>query len=299
MKPDAFAAVMATGIVSIAAADHGYHVISDILACVAAVLLAALVIVAIVRLRPDFDDLDVPLQLFTFVAACAVVGTRLQSAPVAHATLGIGAALAWLGLTMMTARLLWRHRWIGLRDRARGGWELASVATSGLAILAADSGYPLVAVALLALAVCVYGLMTGLVVWRTCHDRSAPELRQPDIWILMGGVAIATLAGDHIHKAGIEDIRPVTVVTWVVASVWIPLLAVASVRLRAGNWWAAVFPLGMYSSATYATAVETGWRSLITVSVVFFWIAFAAWLATAANALLRTRSRRARAAGAR
>ena len=93
----------------------------------------------------------------------------------------------------------------------------------------------------------------------------------------MGGAAIATLAGDHIHEAGFEDIRPVTVVTWIVASLWIPLLAAASVRLRAGNWWAAVFPLGMYSSATFATAVETGWHLLTTISLVFFWIAFAAW----------------------
>ena len=141
MKPDAFAAVMATGIVSIAAADHRYHVISDVLAVIAAILLAALVVAAIVRLRADFDDVDVPLQLFTFVAACAVVGTRLHSSSFTHATLGVAAALAWLGLAILTVRLLWRHRWIGLRDRARGGWELASVATSGLAILAADSGY--------------------------------------------------------------------------------------------------------------------------------------------------------------
>ena len=289
MKPDAFAAVMATGIVSIAAVDHGYHIISGVLACVAAVLLAALVVLAIMRLRPDFDDLDVPLQLFTFVAACAVVGTRLPSAPVTHASLGIAAALAWLGLAMPTVRLLWRHRWIGLRDRARGGWELASVATSGLAILAADSGYAWLAIALLALAICVYGVMTGLVVWRTCHDPSAPELRQPDIWILMGGIAIATLAGDHIHEAGVEAIRPVTVVTWVIASLWIPLVAVVSVRLRAGNWWAAVFPLGMYSSATYATAVETGWQSLITVSLVFFWIGLASWLIVTAAGTLRFR----------
>ena len=289
MKPDAFAAVMATGIVSIAAADHGYHVISIGLAVVAAVLLAALVVAAMARLRPDFEDLDVPLQLFTFVAACAVVGTRLQSSPVSHATLGIAAALAWLGLAMLTARLLLRQRWIGLRDRARGGWELASVATSGLAILAADSGYLWLAVVLLALAICVYGLMTGLVVWRACHDRSAPELMQPDIWILMGGVAIATLAGDHIYAAGSEDIRPLTVVTWVVASAWIAPLAVVSVRLRSGNWWAAVFPLGMYSSATYATAVETGWRVLTTVSLVFFWIAFAAWTIVAIAGLLRFR----------
>jgi hypothetical protein len=95
---------------------------------------------------------------------------------------------------------------------------LASVATSGLAILAVDSGYSWLAVALLALALCLYGLMTGLVIWRACHDPSAPELRHSDIWILMGGIAIATLAGDHIRKAGVEAIGPVTVVTWVLAS---------------------------------------------------------------------------------
>ena len=154
------------------------------------------------------------------------------------------------------------------------------MATSGLAILAADSGCPALAVVLLALAICVYALMTGLVVWRACHDPSAIALKQPDIWILMGGAAIATLAGDHIHKAGVEAVRPVTVATWIVATLWLPLLVVASVRLRDGNWWAAVFPLGMYSSATYATAVETGWALLTTISLVFFWLALVAWVLT-------------------
>ena len=277
MRPDAFAAVMATGIVSIAAADHGYRRISDVLIVLAVALLAVLVVVAAARLRPDFDDVDVPLMLFTFVAACAVVGTRLQ-----WAALGVAGALAWAAITALAVRLLGRHRWIGLRDRARGGWELASVATSGLAIVAADTGWVVPAVALLIVALCVYVVITGLASWRACHDRAAPELRQPDIWILMGGAAIATLAGDHIHKAGLAGIRPVTIVTWIVASMWIPPLVMWSVRLRDGNWWAAVFPLGMYSSATYATAVETGWRALTTISLVFFWIALAAWLLTLA-----------------
>ena len=104
--------------------------------------------------------------------------------------------------------------------------------------------------------------MTGLVLWRAAHEPSAADLYQPDMWILMGGAAIATLAGDHIFEAGVQQIRPVTVVTWLVASAWIPLLVAASVRVRDGNWWAAVFPLGMYSSATFATAVETGWHWL-------------------------------------
>ena len=130
------------------------------------------------------------------------------------------------------------------------------------------------------LAICLYCVMTGLVLWRVVHEPSATDLSQPDMWILMGGAAIATLAGDHIHRAGFEDIRPVTVVTWIVASLWIPLLAAATVRMRDGNWWAAVFPLGMYSSATFATAVETGWHPLTPISLVFFWIALAAWLLT-------------------
>jgi tellurite resistance protein TehA-like permease len=122
---------------------------------------------------------------------------------------------------------------------------------------------------------------------------------QPDIWILMGGAAIATLVGDHIHKAGLESVRPVTV-TWIVATVWIPLLIYVTVqRFRRrrdplpGLWWAAVFPLGMYSAATYATAIETGWRWPTMVSLVFFWIAFAAWVIVAIGSRLEFRRSRA------
>ena len=275
---------MATGIVSIAAADHGYDGISDVLAVISVALLAVLTVLAIVRLRPDFDDLDATVQLLTFVAACAVVGTRLAWWP-----LGVVGLLGWLLLLPIALWVMWRNRWTGLRDRARGGWELAGVASSGLAIVAADVGLVAGAIGLLVLGICLYCAMTGLVLWRAVHAPSAADLCAPDAWILMGGAAIATLAGDHIDKAGFADIRPVTIVTWIVASAWIPVLAAATVRMRVGNWWAAVFPLGMYSSATFATAVETGWHPLTTMSLVFFWIALAAWLVTALVTSLRFR----------
>ncbi len=38
------------------------------------------------------------------------------------------------------------------------------------------------------------------------------------------------------------------------------------------------FPLGMYSAASYAMAAEIGQRSFLTVSLVLFWDASAAWL---------------------
>jgi tellurite resistance protein TehA-like permease len=155
------------------------------------------------------------------------------------------------------------------------------------------------AVVLWALAIVVYLVMTGLVVWRAVGDSSAPELAQPDIWILMGGAAVATLAGDHIDKAGLTSVWPVTVVTWIVATAWILPLVYVTLRRRVGIAWPTVFPLGMYSSATYATAVETGWHWLTTVSLAFFWIAFVAWMLTALNALSRIGSPPAPAGGTR
>ena len=283
MRPDAFAAVMATGIVSIAAADHGFDGISQALAVLAAaglVLLAGVGMFAWRRQPLDFAAPETPIGLLTFVAGCAVVGTRLNWLTAVHVSLAVLALLGWLALLPLALRAMRRHRWTALRDRARGGDELVSVATSALAIVAAELGFTGVAVILLASAICLYGAMTGLVLWRAAHEPSAPELYQPDMWILMGGAAIATLAGDSIDMAGFGEIRPVTIVTWIVASAWIPLLVAASVRLRDGNWWAMVFPLGMYSSATFATAVETGWQSLTRLSLAFFWIALAAWLLT-------------------
>jgi tellurite resistance protein TehA-like permease len=308
VKPDTFAAVMATGIVSIAAVDHGYGVISDVLIVLAAVALSVLIVAAAAVWRREswkLTDLDVALRLCTYIAACAVVGARLAEHRIVLWVLAGMALQGWLSLAPVVARRMWRDRG-GLRGRAHGGWELASVATSGLAIVMADLRIVFWALVLWALAIAVYLVMTGLIVWRAVHDPSAPMLVQPDIWILMGGAAIATLAGDHIHEAGLESVRPVTVVTWIVATAWIPPLIYVTLQrfrrrreLPPGLWWAAVFPLGMYSSATYATSVETGWQWLTTVSLVFFWIAFAAWTLTALHALSRIGSPPAPAAGTR
>jgi tellurite resistance protein TehA-like permease len=295
VKPDSFAAVMATGIVSIAAMDHGYGVVSDVLIVLAAGALPLLIVAAAIAWRREswaLTDVDVALGLCSYIAACAVVGARLAEHRIVLWVLAGMALQGWLSLAPVVARRMWRDRG-GLRDRAHGGWELASVATSGLAIVMADLKIVFLAVLFLAIAIGVYLVMTGLIVWRTVRDPSAPELAQPDIWILMGGAAVATLAGDHIDEAGLTSVWPVTVVTWVFATAWIPPLVWASRKLRSGNWWAMVFPLGMYSSATYATAVETGWLWLTTVSLVFIWIAFAAWMVTAVQSLVGFRRARA------
>lgn len=315
--PDVFAAVMATGILSIASDKHHYGWISGALGALATTALIILVGWVIVRgtVRKvcwDLADPDVTIRLFTFVAACAVLDSRLASHRAVMWTLGVIALSSWLVLIVLTARNMSALSWTALRDRAHGGWELASVGTSGLAIVATqvarhtpDRWWLWVAVPVWVAALCVYGVMTWLIMWRTVVERHDRDGFEPDTWILMGGLAIATLAGDDIHSlihrpavawlGGVVVV--VTVATWAAATLWIPPLihfGLQRIRQRpetlhfAGVWWAFVFPLGMYSVATYTMAGEIGQRSLATVSLVFFWDALAAWLIVVIGGLLRT-----------
>jgi hypothetical protein len=79
MRPDAFAAVMATGIVSVAAADHGVEVVSAPLAVIAVVALPVLAYLSAVAWKREawmiLGDLDTGMGLLTYVAACCVLAT--------------------------------------------------------------------------------------------------------------------------------------------------------------------------------------------------------------------------------
>lgn len=313
-SPDAFAAVMATGILSVAARNHYYWRISETLSVIATaglVLLVVLVIAAAVTRRGmpfwDLTDPDITLRLFTFVAACAVLDSRLAAHPVVVRLLGAIALSSWLVLVVLTARNMAARSPTALRDHAHGAWELASVGTSGLAIVTAQvalyTGHRVwlaAAVPIWVLAMCVYLLMTWLIMWRTIHERLDRDGFEPDTWILMGALAIATLAGDTIYQLAPDwmhdGVRMVTVVTWVLATLWIPPLIYfvlhrinqrpALLQFR-GVWWALVFPLGMYSVATYFMAAEVGVRSMRTVSLMFFWNALTVWLIVLLAGLLR------------
>lgn len=307
-SPDVFAVVMATGILSVAADKHHYTRISETLGVLATLGLVLLFgIAAGSRVRWDLKDPDVTLRLFTFVAACAVLDSRLANVDVVVLALGATALASWLVLAGLTARNMAANSWTTLRDRAHGAWELGSVGTSGLAIVAtavarhtAQHWWLAVAVPVWAAALCVYVLMTSLILWRVVAQRQDRDGLEPDSWILMGGLAIATLAGDNIHSLApswlAATVRGITVVTWVLASLWIPPLiyfGLQRIKRRsellqfAGVWWAMVFPLGMYSAATAATAAEIGRPALDTVSLVLFWVALTTWLTVSVAGLLR------------
>jgi tellurite resistance protein TehA-like permease len=325
LPPDAFAVVMATAILSAAASMHSYPVISVSLATLAATVWVVLGLVLTLRVvscpRSALGrrgDPDVAIELFTAVAACTVLGVRFADHPAVVWVLGAVALVAWLLLVPVAVRDV-RSRPSGeLREHARGAWLLPSVATAGLAITAADLALDshaaaLIAVAAIAwpLALGLYVVVTGLIFWRAASAPMVPEEITPDSWVLMGALAIVTLAGDHILAAGTtlgragwlnSLVHPATIATWVIASLWIPVLLYAElwrVDQRAGSlhysrvWWSAVFPLGMYSAATGTTALQMRLPPLTTISLVFFWIALTVWVLVAVGlahvAIARTR----------
>jgi tellurite resistance protein TehA-like permease len=254
-------------------------------------------------------DPDVSLRLFTFVAACAVLDTRLSFNFAMLRMLGILALLAWLVLIVLTARNMSARRWAALRGQAHGAWELASVGTSGLVIVMSENSYHtgerwwlFGAVPIWWAAIGIYALMTWLILWRAVVERRDRDGFAPDSWIMMGALAIATLAGDILHQqvSGwlAATVRIITIVTWVAATLWIPPLIYfglhritqrPDVLQFTGAWWSLVFPLGMYSVATGAMATELSMPSMHTISLVFFWDAFAVWLIVAVAGALRLR----------
>jgi hypothetical protein len=278
---------MATGIVSIAAQDHGWDVVSALLAAIAAIGLPVLMVLSAGVWRRDswsLRDVDTAVGLLTYVAACCVLAARFGEHRWLVLALGGMALQGWVSLLPFVIRGLWRLRWVGLRDHARGAWQLVSVSTSGLVIVCVAAGNVFWPFVLWPLALGSYVLLAALVGWRTVVDCSVRRDVPADHWILMGGTAIATLAGEHLHGALHEGpvadaVRLATIVTWAVATVQIVPLAIAGWRRVIA--WPAVFPLGMYGAATFAMAQETGWPALRELSLAFTCVAVTVWLVTA------------------
>ena len=278
----AFTFVMATGIVSVAASQQGLGVLSAVLfalASLAWVMLAiALAAAADRKRRPT-------LQSFALVAGTLVVGDRVLLYGHADAALAlwIFAVVCWLGLLVRLPRL----------GEPRGSSLLAVVAVEAIAALAAplavrvSRGLLIPAFAWWALGLVLYPLVVAAIV-----RASRRRLRfTPDHWVLMGALAITTLAGGQLLLAAhgldrLSAVRPalrtVDLATWCLASGWaVPLVAL---ELRAWRAWAEtrgrwsfVFPLGMYSVGTWTLARVVALSPLAEVGRVSCFVALAAW----------------------
>src|SRR5215467_7134242 len=331
LNPAYFALVMATGIVSIATDLHNIPMLPTVMFWLNALFLAGLAAATGARIlryprafAADIQSHSRGVGFFTTAAATAVFGTELvllKDAAGIAAVFWIAAAALWFVTNYgVLAVLTVKPDKPSLADGLNGGWLVAVVASQSVAILTvliSDAGVlaglerPLLFAALVLWlgGGALYLWIITLIFLRYTFVHMAPEDLTPPYWINMGAVAISTLAGAMLAEHAalspvisemIPFVKGFSLFFWAIATWWIPMLVVLGIwhYLLRGMpfaydplYWGAVFPLGMYSVATYELTKIVEAPFLLRLSLVFMIIALVAWLATLLG-LLDTRVRR-------
>jgi tellurite resistance protein TehA-like permease len=323
--PGYFALVMATGIVSLAAHFLDMSFAAAPLFWLNHVLFLLLIVLTLTRIAlvprrvfKDLADHQTGPAFLTLVAGTCVFGTQhvMQGAD------GGGVAVAmWIAALVLWVILIYafftsvtiREDKPPLEKGLNGAWLLAVVSTQSLAVLgtlvAGQFGEDRHIVLFLALCFFLLGCMLYLLIitlifYRFTFFKITADELSPPYWINMGAVAITTMAGTRLvlesaAAALLTELQPFlkgfTLFFWATATWWIPLLLIL------GDWrhvirrvpfayhpayWSMVFPLGMYTAATFQLARALSLPYLMVIPTCFVYIALGSWLVVFAGMLL-------------
>ncbi|MBU6503887.1 MAG: tellurite resistance/C4-dicarboxylate transporter family protein [Burkholderiales bacterium] len=324
LSPSYFSLVMATGIVSIAAHEHGLEIVALVLFwfnALAWVLLWCLNALRMLR-YPErfFGDLVDHLRgpgFFTSVAATAVLAAQfviLAGNDRVAMLLGAIALLLGSGLTYaIFSAFIVKSVKPKLDHGIGGGWLLAVVATQSLAVLGAllaahahppwREGLNFFALSMWLWGGMFYIWMVSLIFYRDTFFHFVPDDLTPTYWINMGAMAISTLAGALLvlNAPGaplLQSLEPFLkgfmVFYWATGTWWIPMLVVLDIWRYVVKrspirydplYWGAVFPNGMYAVCTYEMAHALSLGCLDFLSIVFLCVSLLAWTAAFAGLL--------------
>ena len=321
LYPGYFALVMATGIISNAALFLGHRGLSDFLLAVNLVAFPLLVLASAIRgirfPREFLMDLTNPrlvFSFFTIVAASDVFGLQLVLRGFVEpaVVLWLFALMVWTLLGYLSFGVLTFVNTDSGADVVHGGWLIAIVGIESLVLLGAQVApyfgafAPLTFVTIYALwgiGIVFYGIFITLFSYRLffLHIESADIT--PLLWVVMGAAAISTNAGSTLiltdpRMPFLLDLRPfvdgTTLILWAWGTWWIPLLVILGIwkyLVRKDPltyhpmYWSMVFPLGMYSLATYRLSLAADFPPLQSLPRIMLWVALGAWALTMLGAL--------------
>ncbi len=315
LHPAYFAAVMATGIVSIAANLVGFNLIAVALFYLNVALFLSLWLLVGARLiwfrkevLADLTDHNRGVGFFTTVAGTCVLGS--QFVLISHDYLigrilwALGIAL-WVTLTYaIFTGLTIKEEKPPLAEGINGGWLVSVVATQAVAVLGGALA-PAFADHLEVLnffTLCMwlaggmlYIWLIALIFYRYTFFKFLPSDCAPPYWINMGAVSISTLAGTTLianahGSALLQQVLPFlkgfTLLFWATGTWWIPMLFILGIWRHVYKryplaydplYWGLVFPLGMYTTCTYQLAMVMNLPLLLGIPYCFVYVALVAW----------------------
>ncbi|MEO6848092.1 MAG: tellurite resistance/C4-dicarboxylate transporter family protein [Chthoniobacterales bacterium] len=310
-----FSAVMATGIVASAANAWGQTLLAHALFGIACALYIIFVVISIWRLivTPSgfFSDLQhekTGIGSLALVAGTCVLGAGFVSLfdqlNVAYVLWAIGFILWVVLLYWFFAIAIAEEPKPGLEKGLNGAWLLVVVSTQSVSVLGMAKGGELLwhplqmlfCLGMFLLGLFLYIPLISLIFYRWMFLPVKPEALTPPYWINMGALAITTLAGANLILAAprwellshlVVFIEGITLLAWAVATWWLPLLLIIGVwrhiiqkyPLRYDQqYWSMVFPLGMYSFATFHLARAMHIEMIKPISAGFAVIAVLVWL---------------------
>ncbi|MEE2058798.1 tellurite resistance/C4-dicarboxylate transporter family protein [Rhodococcus artemisiae] len=338
MPPSVFAFVMATGVVSVGMHAVDRNLVSLVLwVCAGAgwltllLLLCVRTVTAPDRLRTDLGDPHRAFGFFTLVAGTCVVGIRFAVADL----LGWAVALWLFGLALWLVLgyavpwlVVLRDHHLGRTAAAEdtpgadpdlirdidGTWFVWVVAMQSVAVLAAMLQPHLNGTRDLVAVVAVIGWGAGLGLYAVVGAALVVRVLRygvpvnelgPSFWVVMGALAISTLASGHLHAmaptspaasavhgaAGGAALALWGFATWLVPGLllmgtWRHLRRHVTIRYTT-ELWAMVFPMGVYSVASTTVGGTLRIPLIDDVGRVFIWVALTAWVCVAVDFLVR------------
>lgn len=328
------ALVMATGIIAVACEQQGLGPAAEALYAITAFAYVALAVLIGLRIaffpRAVVDDFRHPEKSFTFLTLVAATNVLGSASAVVHGWWGLAWVLWWVSLPLLAVCLyvplitaILERRAPDLGRGINGTWFLMTVAIQSVAVLAAlllaHSQHDLLAFVSLAafgIGLVLYVTVMTLIFARWTLTRVDPTEIHPPAWIAAGAVAITTLAGSNMITAAsaserlqllLPYLEGMTVLAWATATFWFPVMVAVGLWRHLYRrvpltydpaFWAMVFPLGMYSAATFVMLGAIDLEHLDFLPKVALAIAGITWLATTTGLLRHLLRRPARRAGA-
>lgn len=312
-----FSWVMATGIVSVGTQLLGLKAASRATLWVLVFAICFMAVAYIARLaffpsavRTSLQDPNSAIGYLTIVAGLDVAAVRLAMDGHVLTTWVFAAiaAIVWLVfIYAVPGSIVATHHRPRPAD-INGGWLIIVVATQSLSIaasaLSAHGASAGQIPTLEALAVCLWGLgvmlyliLIVIIFIRLVLVEVTASQMAPAYWIAMGATAISVRAAAGIlglstaHSPLLTEMRPILVglslILWAFGTWWIPLLIIFGVwrhiaehysSLYDSRLWSAVFPLGMYTVASYTLGKAVKISFLVSIARAWVYVGLVAWV---------------------